>query len=74
MYIKLKGLKVGTTVKIPCSPPWKILKAYGGHMEIEEYRNSIEDFYFLETSNIKRPLLFSCNELIEERKVAKEAG
>jgi hypothetical protein len=67
MYQKCKG----ELLSIPCSPSWKMRKEYGGHLTDEKYRACIGILYFLDTVNLKRPLLYSCHEYIEEKKVKK---
>lgn len=64
MYYKLKG----EYAKIPKSPSWKILKEYGGQLTIKQFRASIGNLYYIETVNLKRPLLYSSCSYIEEIK------
>jgi hypothetical protein len=39
---------------IPVAPTWKILKEYGGHLTIQEYKSSIGKLEYEETINFKR--------------------
>ena len=43
-------------VKIIPAPTWKILKGYGGHKEIDEYRNSHNSVIFTESKMLLKPV------------------
>lgn len=54
---------------IPTAPSWKLLKKYGGEMSISEFRDSFGKNMFIDTFNIKRPLLFSTGSLFHQKEI-----
>ena len=65
MYQKCKGV----LSSIPLAPLWKLRKEYGGHLTDEQYEACIGHMFFLETVNLKRPLMYCCQSYIDERKI-----
>ena len=51
------------------APSWKLLENYGGHLSIDEFRESIGNKDFNLTINIKRPYMFITGIYSEENKV-----
>jgi hypothetical protein len=56
----------GIPEKIRCADPIESLGAYGGHVEIDEYRDKNKKRYHEMTINVKRPVMFCCTQYIEE--------
>lgn len=52
--------------KIPFAPSYKILKKWGGHLTIEQYRSSFGKFIYEDTYNIVSPIMFPVSNLFEE--------
>lgn len=65
LYTKLTGNPI---TYIPPSPGWKQLIEYGGHLTIKEYRATFGKLEFIETTNTRRPYMFSSSKYIEERR------
>lgn len=63
LYIKLFDT---TSVHIPVAPSWKLLKRWGGHMTIEEWRSSFDRIVYEETVNVMQPIMFPIATLHEE--------
>ncbi len=55
MYKKLTGIIPGAH-DINKAPSWRLLKEYGGDMDIEVYRDSFTRFKYVNTMNIIRPV------------------
>ena len=53
--------------KIEPAPTWKILKDYGGHLSIREFRENFTDMIYTITLNVKRPYMFTTGTYIEEK-------
>lgn len=53
----------------PEAPSWKLLKEYGGHLTIEEFRATFGQLEFSETVNIRRPYMFCASQYIAEKRV-----
>ncbi len=53
---------------IPPAHTWKILKDYGGHLTIQEYRSSIGRLEYEETVNYKRSIVLSNAQYVLEKK------
>jgi hypothetical protein len=62
-------LIIGRIDNIPMAPSWKLLKAFGGHLSIKEYRATFDVLDYKETTNTMRPYMYSNSRYIEERKV-----
>lgn len=56
----------GVIVNIEPADTWKVLKRWGGHLTIEEYRSSFGKIEYVMTPNIKRPFMISTGSYIEE--------
>ena len=52
--------------KIQSAPHWRMLKAYGGFMNIEQFRNKNKRGKYFLTQNIKRPFMFPIGVYAEE--------
>jgi len=59
----------GKLIDIPVAPSWKILKEYGGHLTIQEYRSTFGRLEYEETINIRRPYMFASSQYISEKKI-----
>jgi hypothetical protein len=59
----------GRPPDFPEAPSWKLLKEYGGHYTIEEFRASFGQLEFAETVNIRRPYMFCTSQYIAEKRV-----
>jgi hypothetical protein len=70
LYKRLFSLK--TAVSIPCAHDIDTLQAYGGHLSIAEYRDTVGILQFDRLTNAKRPLMFASLSYIEE--TAAHAG
>ena len=57
----------GVIIEIPEAPSWKIIKKYGGHLEIEEFRATFGKLIYDETVNVKRPYMYSNSRYISEK-------
>lgn len=66
-----KNLMDNSSTIFPEAPHWSILKDYGGHLSIEEFRASFGQLEFIETVNVKRPLMFCTSSFIQEKRVKK---
>ena len=54
---------------IPIAPPWKLLKEYGGHLTIQEFRASFGKIEYDETVNTRRPYMFCSSQYITEKRL-----
>jgi len=59
----------GKIVEIPTAPSWKIIKEYGGHLTIEEYRATFGKLEYTLTVNMRRPYMFCSSSYIEESRI-----
>ena len=71
LYRLLHG-KTSMCVDIPTAPSWKLLKEYGGHLTIREFRDSFGKLQYEETLNIRRPLMFCSSQYIKEIKTKSD--
>lgn len=67
LHNKLTGSEVLTD--ITSAPSWKLLSEWGGHLTPDEFRSSVNQLSYTETSNTKRPLMYSCSQYIQEKRV-----
>lgn len=65
LRFKMEGVK--DTVSV--SPSWKMLIEYGGPLNIQEYRSSVGFTEYVETTNLRRPYLFSSSQYFKEKKI-----
>lgn len=65
MLIKIYG----KSVDIPIAPTWKVLKEYGGHLTIDEFRSTFGKLDYTLTVNMRRPYMFCSSQLLEEQKI-----
>lgn len=75
LYINSKSLLYSLYYKIynkelniEAAPHWECLKAYGGTLQIEEFRNSYCNCNYIITPNIKRPFMVSVGKYVETKK------
>ena len=54
---------------IPAAPSWKLLKDYGGHLTIQEFRSSFGKLEYEETINTRRPYMFCSSQYISEKRL-----
>ena len=66
LYSKLTNR---TTQTIPEAPHWKLLKAYGGHLTIDEFRQTFGKLEYIQTPNIKRPYMYTCSAIVQEQPI-----
>jgi hypothetical protein len=59
----------GKVLSIPPAGSWKLLKEYGGHLDITSFRNTSGRVEYTETVNVRRPYMFCSSEYIEEHRV-----
>jgi hypothetical protein len=64
----------GVQVEIPRAPSCKVLKAYGGHLTIQEFRAAFGRLDFIETVNIRRPYMFCTSQYLEENRIKPFRG
>jgi len=62
----ITGKSLNLSLIIPCAHPLGALIDYGGHLTVEQYRESFGVLRYDETANIKRPIMFSSSPYIEE--------
>lgn len=53
---------------IPVAPSWKLLKEYGGHLTINQFRSSFSRIEYRETVNVRRPYMYCSSKYISETK------
>lgn len=66
MMVKKKYDIKGVPDRIKCADTIDCLEAYGGHVNINDYRDEKRNVKYENTINIKRPIMFSCTQFIEE--------
>jgi hypothetical protein len=54
---------------IPVAPSWKLLKEYGGHLTIQEFRSSFGKLEYEETVNSRKPYMFCSSQYIAEKRL-----
>lgn len=59
----------GSKASFPTAPSWKILKEYGGHLTIQEFRMTFGQLEYNETINIRRPYMFATAQFISEKRI-----
>lgn len=64
----------GVISDFPCAPTWKILKEYGGHLTITEFRATFGKIEYLETVNTRRPYMYCSSQYISEKKIKMFRG
>lgn len=64
----------GVAPDFPCAPSWKILKEYGGHLSILEFRATFGKIEYLETVNTRRPYMYCSSQYISEKKIKMFRG
>lgn len=65
LYQKLYG----ATDDIPYAGSWKALKEWGGHLTIDEFRQTFGRLMYEETPNIRRPYIYCSSSYIKEIRV-----
>ena len=63
LYTKLTNR---LTIPISDAPHWKMLKDYGGHLLIDEFRKAFGKLDYIETSNLRRPYMYTCSAIVQE--------
>ena len=71
LYSKLTN---HTTNTIPEAPHWKLLKAYGGHLTIDEFRQTFGKLEYIQTPNIKRPYMYTCSSIVQEQPISGKSS
>lgn len=59
----------GKKPTFPTASTWKVLKEYGGHLTIDEYRASFGQLEYEETVNVVRPYMFCTSQYISEKRI-----
>ena len=59
----------GMYMEIPRAPSWMVLKAYGGHLTILEFRATFGKLAYEETTGGRRPYMFASARYIAEIKI-----
>lgn len=59
----------GECKAIPFAPSYKLLKKWGGHLTIDQYRSSFDRVIYEDTINVMPPIMFPIGTLHEEIKV-----
>lgn len=54
---------------ILAAPSWKLLKEYGGHLTIQEFRSTFGKLEYDETINTRRPYMFCSSQYISEKRL-----
>lgn len=54
---------------IPVAGSWRLLTDFGGHLTPEEYRASCGLVEYIETPNIRRPLMYASSFYVQEKRV-----
>ena len=69
MFAKVSGDPDAVPVEIPTAPSWKVLKEYGGHLTVQEFRSVFGSGLIYEpTVNVSRPYMFSSSQYVTEKK------
>lgn len=63
----LHKLLFNEIVVIPKAPHWKILKRWGGHLTINQFRSSFNKLFYDNTINTMKPIMFLQSEMYQER-------
>ncbi len=71
LYTKLVN---HTPQTIPEAPHWKLLKSYGGHLTIDEFRQTFGKLEYVQTPNIKRPYMYTCSSIVQEQSLNTEGS
>lgn len=67
MYSKCnEDCKPSTENKIKKAGSWKLLEKWGGPLTITEYRKSFDNIEYFETSNVRKPFMFTSHFYFEE--------
>ena len=56
---------------IPHAPDWRLLKKAGGHMTVDQWRDAMGRFEYIETTNMRRPFIYGTSSYIHEKKAGK---
>lgn len=56
-------------IHFPAAPSWKLLKDYGGHLTIDEWRSTFGKLEYDLTVNVRRPYMFCSSQYISEKKI-----
>lgn len=59
----------GKLMTIPTAAPREALERWSGHLSAEKHRKSFGVLEYVETGNLRRPLLYSSREYIQEKRV-----
>jgi len=65
LYKKIFNI-TGNEILIPSANPIEVLSCYGGHLNIDEYRECMGVLKFDHTVTTKRPLMFATSSYLEE--------
>ena len=64
----------GIKANYPTAPSWKILKEYGGHLTVQEYRATFGKLEYVSTVNVRRPYMFSSSQYLAEKRIKMFRG
>lgn len=59
----------GQHADFPTAPTWKVLKDYGGHLTIKEFRSTFGKLEYRETVNSRRPYMYCSSQYLLEKRV-----
>jgi len=65
LYYKLYG----TVISIPEAGTWKVLEPWGGHLTVDEFRQTFGKLTYEETCNVRRPYMYCSSVYIKEQRV-----
>ncbi|HMP28235.1 MAG TPA: hypothetical protein PKD85_01460 [Saprospiraceae bacterium] len=65
LFLKLYG----KAPEFPHAPSWKLLKDYGGHLSIAEFRETFGRLEYSTSINVRRPYMYCTSEYIKEKKI-----
>lgn len=69
LTLLFKKIFAGVEPDFPIAPSWKLLKEYGGHLTIQEFRQTFGIFEYVNTVNFRRHYMYNTSEYIEEKKI-----
>lgn len=69
LTIKNHPEDVNEELDFPAAPSWRLLKDYGGHLTIEEFRSTFGKLEYDLTVNTRRPYMYSSSQYVSEKKI-----
>ena len=65
MYMKMFDCKKIPSIK--SAPSWKLLEEWGGHLSLQQFLDPDPHFGFIESVNMRRPMMYMTSAYIRER-------